>query len=200
LFRFLFYCCVKKKPAVAGFLSRQSIGISCRLSNAPFRPKGMKNILKNRLPRWFRWLFALVVALPATVSFGPTAFLGFVFGLMGIISFLSARSRPDSMSWLLILSGLGGLLGLVGLWIRLLIDEDVLARHSTLARVTLALMLLCGSVSALWLTFLNGFSELFEAIVNKPAASWSVLLLLCLGVLGGVLALSTLIGRRGRAE
>jgi hypothetical protein len=163
-----------------------------------FALKGMKNILRSRLPMWSRWLFALAVALPVTVAFGPTAFLGFGIGLNEIVSVSPWRWR-HSMSWFMILSGLGGVLGLVGLWIRLLIDEEMLARLSTLARVMLALLLLCGSASALWVTFLNGYSYLLEA-AHKPEAHWVLLLLFCLGIFGGVLALSTLIGRRGRTE
>jgi len=103
------------------------------------------------------WFKAIVIALPATIIFGPVALLGFTFGLDTALEVIrgthvSQKTRTYT-DWVELLSGLVGILGLVGAWLRFPLQQR-LSRKITIFNWIVCFLLLSGVSASFLVLFL----------------------------------------------
>ncbi len=141
------------------------------------------------MPAGNRWGLALI-ALPATIFFGPVAVLGAWIGINGL------TDQHSILSGWIFLTGLGGVLGLTGIWVRLLTPMQNL---TTRRRIGMAVLLLSGVASLLAILFLNGPDYLHQSLARGEAEAWLTVVMLHLAMFGLWLAISTIwLARKAR--
>ncbi len=77
------------------------------------------------------WVEALFIALPISLTFGLVASFGFIAGAGEIIQVFftsdDLKNEINHIEWWIFISGLCGVLGIAGIWLRL-IFQDKLAK------------------------------------------------------------------------
>ena len=114
------------------------------------------------------WFKAVVIALPATVIFGPVALLGFGVGLLNALDVLRGthilQKTLTYSDWFELLAGFGGILGLVGAWLRFLF-QNRLSRRMSIFNWVVCFLLLSGVGASIWVfwdLYLNGVDYFFR--------------------------------------
>ena len=103
------------------------------------------------------WFKALVLALPVTILLGPVAMFGTFMGVVGIYFVLIGEGLPsetflDNHQWYFVFRGLGGVLGLIGLWLVFLFENRIKDRIGVLNWIV-AGCLCCGVLSGVLLLY-----------------------------------------------
>jgi hypothetical protein len=103
------------------------------------------------------WFKALVLALPATILFGPVAMIGAIMGIVGIYFVLIGEGLPsetflNNYQWHYVFRGLGGVLGLVGLWLVFLFENRIKEKLGIFNWIV-AGCLCCGVISGVLLLY-----------------------------------------------
>lgn len=141
------------------------------------------------------WVKALLIALPISVTFGYLALIGFLLGVLDIIEVYftpnSWHKEMHYLDWWTLISGLCGLLGIAGIWIRLIFQGQL---DQSVGRFNwfVCTLLLIGVFGVIWLMFGLG--------IGLPIDGYQGLLphsaFFCLTIYGGWLAYTAISPRR----
>lgn len=142
------------------------------------------------------WFKAVIIALPATIVFGPHALLGLVIGLDAALDVVGgthvSKQRVAYTDWLAFSLGLGGILGLGGAWLRFLFQQRLSERVSIFNWVV-CFLLLSGVAAAFWLLFANGVEFFLKSAFSSLKDSFFLFSLLAVAVYGTYLAITVVV-------
>lgn len=141
------------------------------------------------------WFKATVIALPATVIFGPMAIAGII---VAVLEFLREKTLTN-IDWFMLLPGLGGIFGLVGAWLKFVFQTRLSQRVSIFNGVV-CFLLLSGVGASFWLFSLNDLEYNLKIIFSSLKSFFFFLGLLGLGVYGIYLAITVVIPNRGHEQ
>lgn len=103
------------------------------------------------------WVKAILIAGPITATFGYVALLGVFYGLLYLYDvYFSSHSWRKEMGfaeWWVLISGICGILGITGIWLRLIYQERLAESHGYLYRWFVFALLLIGVFGVFWVNF-----------------------------------------------
>ncbi len=147
------------------------------------------------------WVKALFIAFPISLTFGLVASFGFIAGAGEIIQVFftsdDLKNEIHHIEWWIFISGLCGVLGIAGIWLRL-IFQDKLAKTVSCFNWFTFILLSTGVFGVFWLLLGPGFGYgpfgegrpgLFSFFQEEKLI---VFVCLCLAAYGGWLAYTTI--------
>ena len=141
------------------------------------------------------WFKAGLIALPATIYFGPMAIAGVIVAIID-----SPRGKTlTNIDLIFLLLGLGGIFGLVGAWLKF-VFQTRLSQRMSIFNWVVCFLLLSGVGASFWVLFINGVEFFLKYSLSSLQHSFFSLSLLVVGLYGAYLAITVVIPNRGNEQ